>query len=129
MIASAVWQHAIFRITVVMFAAPSAYAGGDVTRLADGVYAYLRTEPPGLTFVSNTVFIINDDDVVVVDTGVGPAAAAEAIAALKKVDREAGEIRNQYALARRSHDGQRVVSGGVPGVEFIAHDNAEAEMR
>ena len=56
-----------------------------VVQVANGVYAAIRNEPPGLTVNANCVFIINDDDVVVVDTTLTPGTARETIAELKKL--------------------------------------------
>src|SRR6185436_3213592 len=57
----------------------------EMVKVADGVYAAIRTEPPGLTVNGNSVFIINDDDVVVVDTTLTPGTAKEELAALRKL--------------------------------------------
>ena len=59
--------------------------GFEITKVTDGVYAALRKEPPGLTANANSVFIINDDDVVVVDTTLTPGTAKELLAALRKL--------------------------------------------
>ena len=55
----------------------SALATGNfkIVKVANGVYAAIRTEPPGLTVNANSVFIINDEDVVVVDTTLTPGTA------------------------------------------------------
>jgi alkyl sulfatase BDS1-like metallo-beta-lactamase superfamily hydrolase len=60
-------------------------ASFDLQKVAEGVYAAIRKEPPGLMFNANVVFIINDDDVVVVDTNIMPSSAREALAALRKL--------------------------------------------
>jgi hypothetical protein len=57
----------------------------ELVKVADGIFAAIRTEPPGLTVNANTVFIINQDDVVVVDTTLTPGTAREEIAALKRI--------------------------------------------
>ncbi|HYU99432.1 MAG TPA: MBL fold metallo-hydrolase, partial [Pyrinomonadaceae bacterium] len=57
----------------------------EMVKVADGVYAAIRTEPPGLTVNGNSIFIINDDDVVVVDTTLTPGTAKEELAALRKL--------------------------------------------
>jgi hypothetical protein len=58
-------------------------AGFEVAELAEGVYAAVRREPPGLTVNANSVFIINDSDVVVVDTTLTPGTARELLTALR----------------------------------------------
>jgi len=61
---------------------PASAGGIAVEKLAEGVYAAIRTDPPGLMVDANSLFIVNDNDVVVVDA---PEASAEMIQALRKV--------------------------------------------
>jgi len=56
--------------------------GFTVEKLAEGVYAAVRTDPPGLMVDANSLFIVNDADVVVVDA---PEASAELIGTLRKI--------------------------------------------
>ena len=60
-------------------------ANFEMVKIAEGVYAAIRKEPPGLTVNGNSVFIINDNDVFVVDTTLTPATAREELAALRKL--------------------------------------------
>lgn len=100
----------------------------ELVTIADGVHALIRSEPAGLTFVSNTVFIVNDNDVVVVDTGVGPATARAAIGALKKLTPK--PVR--YVINTHWHDdhmmGNASYREAYPGVEFIGHANTADAM-
>ncbi|MFI5178687.1 MAG: hypothetical protein ACHQO8_08990, partial [Vicinamibacterales bacterium] len=57
----------------------------DVQKVADGVYAAIRTEPPGLFFNANSIFLVNDADVIVVDTNITPGSAKESLAALRAI--------------------------------------------
>ena len=97
--------------------------------VAEGVYAAIRSEPPGLTFVSNSVFIIGDDDVVVVDTGAGPTHARALITALKKLTPKPVK----YVINTHWHDdhmlGNAAFREAYPGVEFIGHANSITEMQ
>ena len=56
-----------------------------VETLAPGIVAFLRTEPPGLAFDSNSVAIINDDDVIVVDAQSSPDSTREVLTALRAI--------------------------------------------
>jgi len=93
----------------------------EMVKVADGVYAAIRTEPPGLTVNGNSVFIVNDDDVVVVDTTLTPGTAKEELAALRKLTSK--PVR--YVINTHWHDdhlmGNQVYRDAFPGVEFIAH--------
>lgn len=95
----------------------------EVVKVAEGVYAAIRKEPPGLTVNANSVFIINDDDVVVVDTTLTPGSAKELLAALRKLTNK--PVR--YVINTHWHDdhimGNQVFRDAFPGVDFIAHAN------
>src|ERR1051325_8857768 len=94
-----------------------------IVKLARNVYAAIRTEPPGLTVNANSVFIINDNDVVVVDTTLTPGTARETIAALKQLTNKPVK----YVINTHWHDdhimGNQAYREAFPGVEFIAHAN------
>ena len=91
----------------------------DVQKIADGVYAVIRTDPPGLMVDGNSLFIVNDEDVVVVDA---PEASKEILAALRKITSKPVK----YVINTHWHDdhvlGNRIWRDAFPGVEFIAHE-------
>ena len=93
-----------------------------IVKLAKGVYAAIRTEPPGLTVNANSVFIINDSDVVVVDTTLTPGTARETIVALKQLTNKPVK----YVINTHWHDdhimGNQAYRDAFPGVEFIGHE-------
>jgi cyclase len=93
----------------------------EMVKVAEGVYAAIRTEPPGLTVNANSVFIINDEDVIVVDTTLTPGSAKEELAALRRLT--AKPVR--YVINTHWHDdhimGNQVYREAFPGAEFIAH--------
>ncbi|HWS56145.1 MAG TPA: MBL fold metallo-hydrolase [Pyrinomonadaceae bacterium] len=102
--------------------------GVEVVKVAEGVYAAVRKEPPGLMFNSNTVFIVNEEDVVVVDTNISPASAREVIAALRRLTTK--PVR--YVVNTHWHDdhiaGNEVYREAFPGVEFIGHASTLADL-
>src|SRR5262245_31396507 len=57
----------------------------EVQKIAEGVYAVVRKDLPGLMVDANNVFIINDDDVIVVDANGAPSITKEVLAALRKL--------------------------------------------
>ncbi len=50
----------------------------DVVKVAEGVYATIRKDSPGLAAEANNVFIINADDAVVVDTNISASSTWKA---------------------------------------------------
>jgi cyclase len=96
-------------------------ANFEVQKLAEGVYAVIRREPPGFMVDANNVFIINDDDVIVVDANGAPAITREVLSALRKLTSK--PVR--YVINTHYHDdhirGNQVYREAFPNVEFIAH--------
>ena len=100
----------------------------DVEKLAEGVYAVIRNDPPGLMFEANSAFIIGDADVVVVDGGSNPASATEVLAALRALTSK--PVR--YVINTHWHGdhvtGNRVYQDAFPGVDFIAHTTSLTDL-
>ena len=95
--------------------------GFTIEKLADGVYAVVRHEPPGLATHANNVIIVNDADVMVVDTSQSPALTREVLAALRTITRK--PVR--YVINTHWHDdhyiGDQVYRDAYPDVDIIAH--------
>jgi glyoxylase-like metal-dependent hydrolase (beta-lactamase superfamily II) len=95
----------------------------EMVKLAEGVYVARRTEPAGLTVNGNSVFIINGEDVVVVDATLTPGTAAEELAALRRLT----DKPVRYVVNTHWHDdhvlGNQVYRDAFPGADFIAHEN------
>lgn len=93
----------------------------EVQKLADGIYAAIRKHPPLMSFDPNNVFIINDDDVIVVDANASLAATKELLVALRKLTNKPVK----YVINTHWHDdhiiGNQVYRAAFPNVEFIAH--------
>jgi len=93
-------------------------AGFKVEKLADGVYAAVRTDPPGLMVDANCLFIVNDADVVVVDA---PEASADLIAALRRITPKPVT----YLINTHWHDdhviGNALWRKAWPGLHIIGH--------
>jgi glyoxylase-like metal-dependent hydrolase (beta-lactamase superfamily II) len=117
------------------FASPPRVAGDasspysfEVQKVVEGVYVAVRQEPPGLMFNGNSVFIVNDEDVVVVDTTITPSSAREVLAALRKIT----DKPVRYVINTHFHDdhvvGNQVFREAYPGVEFIAHTTAREDL-
>src|SRR5450432_103359 len=95
----------------------------EVVQLADGVYAAMRKDPPGFAVESNSVFIIGEDSVIVVDAQSNIGTTKEVLAALSKLTSK--PVR--YVVNTHWHDdhivGNQVYRDAYPGVDFIAHIN------
>jgi cyclase len=100
--------------------APADPAGFKVEKLADGIYAAIRTDPPGLMVDANSMFIVNANDVVVVDA---PEASAALIDALKSLTPKPVS----YLVNTHWHDdhviGNAAWRKAFPGIRFIAHSS------
>ena len=109
-------------LTLIPRTQPMATGGHfEIQKLADGVYASVRTEPAGLGVDANNLFIIDDEGVVVVDTNFGATSTREVIAALKTITtKSVTRVVNTHW-----HDdhvlGNQAYRDAYPGVQFIAH--------
>ncbi len=100
----------------------------DVQKIANGVYVAIRTEPPGLMFDCNSIFIVNDSDVVVVDTNITPSSARASLAALMKItNKPVSAVINTHW-----HDdhivGNQVYRERFPSAEFIAQATTAQDL-
>jgi len=96
--------------------APAAFA---VETLAPGVHALVRTKAPGFLLDSNVLFVLSDDDVVVVDANLTPSSAEASIAALRRLT--ARPVR-YLVNTHRHHDhvgGNEIYRREFPGVEIV----------
>ena len=116
----------------LLIAVPAAAADTDapfqVKRVAPGVYAVISQDPLGLANHSNAVFIVNDHDVVVVDTQFTLRRTRAVLAALKKItDKPVSVVINTHW-----HDdhtfGNQVYKEAFPGVEIVAHTYTKEDM-
>jgi cyclase len=100
----------------------------EVVRLADGVHGFVWKSPLDGPIQGNALFIINDRDVVVVDTGLLPSTARVMAAELRKLT--ANPVR--YVVNTHWHDDHHTGNGVYrelwPGVEFIAHRDTRVDL-
>lgn len=101
----------------------------DVQRIAPGVYAVIRREPPGLWFDANNVLIIDDEGVIVVDSNVSPHSTREVLAALRRItDRPVTHVVNTHW--HEDHVlGNAVYREAFPEAEFVAHATMAEDLR
>ena len=99
-----------------------------VEPLAHGVYAVVRREPFAMANHANTLLIVGDSDVVVVDAQFTRAATLEVLAALRRLTPRPVS----YVINTHWHDdhvaGNQVYRDSFPGVQFIAHANTREDL-
>ena len=118
------WLLAAF---LFLFAAtPSGHAQSfDVIKVADGVYAAIGR--PGV--FSNGAFIVNKDDVLVVDTHLRPSWARDLIAEIRKVtDKPVRYVVDTHWHPDHVQGNQAYVSAFGPGVEYLAQHNTREDI-
>jgi cyclase len=97
-------------------------------KIADGVYAAIRPEPPGLMFDANSIFIVNDTDVIVVDTNITPSSARASLAALMKLTNKPVTA----VINTHWHDdhiiGNQVYHDVFPSAEIIAQQTTMDDL-
>jgi cyclase len=103
--------------------------GFDVQQVAPGVYAIIRTDPPGLIRTSNAVFIVNADDVVVVDTTGTPTTARATLEALRRLTPKPVS----HVINTHWHDdhtlGNGVFRDAFKNAQFIGHAGNAAQVK
>ncbi len=104
---------------------PIEYALVDV---ADGVHVAMQTNPVASPVNGNSVVIIGETGVVVVDAGLTPAYAGDLIAQIRRLtDRPV-----RYVVTTHWHDdhvfGNQGFRDAFPDVQFIAHDSTRMDF-
>ena len=97
----------------------------DVAQVASGVYAVIAK--PGIA--SNGAFIVNRDDVVVVDAHLRPSWARETIAEIRKVtDKPVRYVINTHWHRDHVQGNQAYLAAYGPGVTIIQQDLAREDQ-
>ncbi len=90
-----------------------------VEEVVPGIHALVPTKPIGFLNDCNVVFIVNDDDVVVVDTNLTPASAEASLAALRRITSKPVRLVINTHWHVDHVSGNQVYRKAFPGVEFI----------
>ena len=100
----------------------------ELRRLVDGIYIAVRPDVFRQPVEGNLTFIVNADDVVVVDAGGTRASAESAIKLLRSVT----DKPVRYVVNTHWHGDHNLGNGAFleayPGVEIVAHPNTIAGM-
>ncbi|MBI5214473.1 MAG: MBL fold metallo-hydrolase [Ignavibacteriae bacterium] len=100
----------------------------EITKLAEGIYGFVWKEPLKDPIEGNSLFIINENDVVVVDAALFPTSTRLMISELKKLTSK--PVR--YVVNTHFHDdhvnGNFVYQEEWPSVEFISQRNTRTDI-
>jgi cyclase len=100
----------------------------DIVQVDSGVFAALRREPLSLAVNSNSLIIVRDTDVVVVDAQFTRLATQETIAAIRKITPKPVT----YVINTHWHDdhvaGDQVYQDSFPLVRFVMQENTAADV-
>lgn len=103
-------------------------AGFEIQKITNDIFAVIRKEPPSLWFNPNTVFIIGEKNVMVVDAHISSEYTREVIAELKKLTRKPVK----YVINTHWHEdhiiGNRVYRDAFPDVQFIGHKSTLEDL-
>jgi cyclase len=100
----------------------------EIEKLADGVYGFVWKGLLENPINGNSLFIVNDRDVVVVDTSNFPSTARVMLAELRKLtDKPVRYVVNTH-WHDDHHSGNFVFRDAYPGAEIVAHKNTRADM-
>ena len=100
----------------------------QIVPLDSGVYAAIRPGPLSLAVNSNSLIIVRDSDVVVVDAQFTRAATLETIAAIRKITHKPVG----YVINTHWHDdhvaGDQVYRDSFPSGRFVMQENTAADL-
>jgi len=100
----------------------------EVSKIADGVYGVIFSEPRMDPVESNSLVVVGDDGVLVLDANRTPAGARSVIAEIRKLT----DKPVRYVVNSHWHDdhvfGNQSYKEAFPGVEFVAHRNTREDM-
>jgi cyclase len=118
-------RRTLLILTLCVFPVAGRAQSFKVVKVADGVYAGI-----GLNGVfGNGAFIVNRDDVLVVDTQLRPSWARDFIAEIRKVTpKPVREVVNTHFHRDHSQGNQAYVDAFGPDLEIIAQENTRTDM-
>ncbi|HEX8139823.1 MAG TPA: MBL fold metallo-hydrolase [Pyrinomonadaceae bacterium] len=115
-------------IIIYPFIALSQTSKYEMVKIADGVYTSFQANPYAVPVEGNSTIIINERDVVVVDSNATPASARATLAEIRKLT----DKPVRYVINSHWHDdhifGNQVYMEAFPGVEFISHKNTREDF-
>jgi cyclase len=121
----------LFIIAVILLSCSAASAQAqklEIVKIADGVYGAIFSEPRIDPVESNSLIVVGDDGVLVLDANRTPAGARGVIAEIRKLT----DKPVRYVVNSHWHDdhifGNQSYKEAFPQVEFVAHRNTREDM-
>ena len=100
----------------------------DITQIGDGLYLAQRPIPHRIPDTGNVLIIINEDDVVVVDSSVVLVMAEYIIGEIRKLtDKPVSHVINTHWHGDHNL-GNLAYKRAFPGVQFVGHINTRLRM-
>jgi glyoxylase-like metal-dependent hydrolase (beta-lactamase superfamily II) len=117
------WLVALLALAAALPAIPAAAepVPYELQKLAEGVWVVVRRPPPGTFADSNTLVVVNEADIVVVDANILPSAARQVVAEIRRLS----PLPVSYVINTHWHSdhhyGNQVYREAYPGVEIVQH--------
>jgi glyoxylase-like metal-dependent hydrolase (beta-lactamase superfamily II) len=117
----------VLSLALVVPALPLGAQSFDIVKVTEGVWAAIPKA--GVPVGSNGAFVVNDDDVLVVDTHYRPSYARELMGEIKKVTPLAVRyVVNTHWHNDHTQGNQAYINAWPKGVEFLSHVNAREDI-
>jgi len=130
-----VWQKAVCWLAISMLFACTGFVFSaaaqekcDLVKVAEGIYAVIQKNTLQQPLEGNSIIIINDADVVVVDSQQTPAAARSTIAEIKKLTGKPVRYLINTHWHNDHNQGNFVYQQAFPNLEIIAHRDTREDI-
>lgn len=118
----------ILALLLISVLPASARQDFDLQKVTDDVYAVIRREPPSLWFNPNTVFIVGQNDVIVIDSNISSEYTRQVLAEIRKITSK--PVR--YVINTHWHEdhiiGNHVYRDAFPQAQFIGHESTLTDL-
>ena len=101
----------------------------EIVPVADGVYAAIGRQAAPVLIGSNAAIVVNDEDVLVVDSHLTPSAARALLAQIKTLtEKPVRYVLNTHWHGDHVQGNQAYINVFPGGVEFISHHNTREDI-
>ena len=107
---------------------PAAMRGYETVKLADGIYAFISPESNGAIVTGNSIAIIGDEGVLVVDSGHFPSLTARMIDQIKRLTDQPVRFLVNTHWHPDHNSGNGLYRQTFPGLQIISTPTTRAEI-